>query len=65
MFDCIFTDQPQECMVCMDSMKLQCLLNKKHLRLKADSELKLVKILSMNCNSIERAKLKSGEAGRK
>lgn len=40
-FDCIFVDKPKECSTCLESGKLQCLINKQYLLVKKSARPKL------------------------
>ena len=64
-FNCIFVDQPKECAVCSETGKLQCLLNKRHLKVRPKSMVELIEILLNDIDSPERYKIKAGEVGRK
>ena len=61
---CIFVDQPKECETCLDSRKLQCLINKRHLKVHPEAEAELVKLLMANINNPNRYKIAAGEEGR-
>ncbi len=62
--ECIFVSKPKECAVCLDSRKLQCLLNKRHLRLRDTAREELIALLLQDIASQDRYKTISGEEGR-
>lgn len=62
--NCIFVDQPKECSLCLDSRKLQCLLNKQHLKVKSGAKKELIMLLRANMSGRDRYKVKSGQEGR-
>lgn len=61
---CIFIDQPPSCLICMDSRKLQCLLDHQHLQITLSGKAELAQLLKANCDSQERYKTKSGQEQR-
>lgn len=63
--DCLFVSQPKECNICLETGKLQCLLNKRHLIVRPEAKSELVKLLLATIDHPDRYKTKSGEAGRK
>jgi len=50
---CIFKNAPI-CSVCLDSMKLQCLLNKPYKKITAEAKKDLKKLLGENLESSQR-----------
>ena len=62
---CIFIGKPPDCSVCLDSMKLNCLLNHRHLLLTEDGKVQIRAQLELIMNDRERYKTKSGEEQRK
>jgi len=64
---CIFLDKPKECYLThlCNARMLQCLINKRHLILKTDSEERLIKALKEMIHNNGRYKPMSGEDGRK
>ena len=52
---CIFERKPDPlCSACLDSMKLQCLLNKSYWKVTAEGKKELTKMLKENLNSGKR-----------
>lgn len=64
MVDCIFVNKPEECSVCLESKKLQCLVNKHHLKISNAGATELRRLLEEEINTPRRYKTKSGQAGR-
>jgi hypothetical protein len=51
---CIFSIKPPECSVCMDSFKINCLLNHKNYAVKSNSKAELRLLLNDIMNDKER-----------
>ncbi len=61
---CIFVNKPESCSICLESGKLQCLLNHTHLKVSKAGKSNLREILKDECTTPRRYKDKSGLAGR-
>jgi len=57
---CIFVSKPEECGECLNSKKLQCLINHPHLVVSEHGQIELLFILYDNCHSPNRTKMVSG-----
>ena len=63
--NCIFVDQPIECLICLKSRWLQCVLNRQHLIIRPEAKAELLDLFLTKVDHPDRYKTKSGEAGRK
>ena len=63
--ECIFVSQPEECSICLEARKIQCLLNKRHLIVRPEAKTELVKLLLERVDNPERYKTAAGEKGRR
>jgi hypothetical protein len=62
---CIFVDTPPYCAICLDSRKLQCLRDHRHLIVSPEGKKELKHLLEDDINSSERYKTRSGQEQRK
>jgi hypothetical protein len=61
---CVFVDRPGECWGCLESQILQCLVNKRHLKLTDDGKIRVVASAVKEAFNPDRYKTKSGKTQR-
>lgn len=61
---CIFVSRPEECSSCLQSQKLQCLIDHRHLKVSRAGKKEMAEILKQECSNPNRYKEKSGQEGR-
>lgn len=61
---CIFIGRPEECGLCLETIKIRCLQNKKHLLLTAQGKKDVVREVKKMANHPDRYKTKAGQEQR-